>query len=173
MSHVQGPDIKRGERLEKLMMQYEKDLLHMCCVYLRDIALAQDAVQETFLKAYRALDGFREEASEKTWLMRIAINVCRDLRRSAWYRFVDRRVTLDSLPLPVSPPSEEHIALTTQIMKLPQKLMEAVLLYYYQNLNIREIARITGITPSAVSNRLVKARARLKDALEGGEGHGR
>jgi len=165
--------LAQDERFCRLVEEYQTSLLRMCYLHLQDLQEAEDAVQETFLKAYRSLNSFQGISSEKTWLMRIAINVCRDLRRSAWYRFVDRRVTLDSLPLPVSPPSEEHIALTTQIMKLPQKLMEAVLLYYYQNLNIREIARITGITPSAVSNRLVKARTRLKDALEGGEGHGR
>ena len=52
-----------------------------CFACLNDEALAEDAVQETFLKAYRALDRFRGDAEEKTWLLRIAINTCRDLRR--------------------------------------------------------------------------------------------
>ncbi len=171
METVQGPDMSREARLTVMVRQYEKDLLRMCCVYLRDITLAQDAVQDTFLKAYQAMASFRGEASEKTWLMTIAMNVCRDYRRSAWHRYVDRRVNLDSLPLPVSPPKAEHIDLTGQIMRLPRKHMEAVLLYYYQNLNIREIAQIMGVTPSAVSNRLVKARKLLGSALKGGERH--
>lgn len=54
---------------------YEIPIRRMCCIYLRDEQLAADAVQETFLKAYLALDKFRGEASEKTWLTRIAINV--------------------------------------------------------------------------------------------------
>ena len=72
MTPVQGPD--REERLNHMVLTYEKDLLRLCCVYLRDIELARDAVQETFLKAYRRMDQFEGKASEKTWLMRIVIN---------------------------------------------------------------------------------------------------
>ena len=171
MDQMPDPGRKRQDKLEQLITAYENDLLRMCCVYLRDLALAQDAVQDTFLKAYKALDRFRGESSEKTWLMRIAVTVCRDYRRSAWHRYVDRRVNLDLLPLPTAPPKTEHIALTTEIMRLPRKQMEAVLLYYYQNLNIREIAQVVGISPAAVSSRLIKARKLLHDALKGGEGH--
>ena len=72
MTPVQGPD--REERLNQMVLTYEKDLLRLCCAYLKDIDLARDAVQETFLKAYRRMDQFNGKASEKTWLMRIAIN---------------------------------------------------------------------------------------------------
>ena len=73
----------RAAWLEGAMARWEKSLLRMCYAYLGDMALSEDAVQETFLKAYRALDSFRGEAAEKTWLMRIAINTCKDMRRSA------------------------------------------------------------------------------------------
>ena len=62
--------------LERAMGQYEESLLRMCFACLGDAALAEDAVQETFLKAYRALDRFRGDAGEKTWLLRIAVNTC-------------------------------------------------------------------------------------------------
>lgn len=55
-------------------------------------------MQETFLKAYRSLDSFRSDSSEKTWLMKIAMNTCRDLRRFAYFRCTDRRFTPDMLP---------------------------------------------------------------------------
>lgn len=73
----------------------------MCCMYLRDMNMAEDAVQETFLKAYNALSSFRGDSSEKTWLYRIAVNVCNDMRRNAWYRFIDKRIDLDRLQIPV------------------------------------------------------------------------
>ena len=60
--------------LEEAMAQWEVPLLRTCYLILRDAALAEDAVQETFLKAWRAKDDYRREASEKTWLMRIAVN---------------------------------------------------------------------------------------------------
>ena len=91
---------------------------------------AGDAVQETFLKAYQAMDSLRVDGGEKAWLMRIAVNTCRDMRRSAWFRRIDRRVTPEDLPLASDAPGEENAELALAILRLPQKLREAVLLYY-------------------------------------------
>ena len=166
MTPVQGPD--REERLNQMVLTYEKDLLRLCCAYLRDVDLARDAVQESFLKAYRRMDQFEGKASEKTWLMRIAINTCKDMLRGSWFRHVDRNAVLEDLPLPVAPPSVEHIALTTAIMALPRKYLEVILLHCDQGLTIRETAQALGVTPPAVINRLKKARISLRIALEGG-----
>ena len=171
MGMIQAPNQTPADRLDQMVRQYEKELLRICCVYLRDRAAAEDAVQETFLKAFRSMDSFRGESSEKTWLIRIAVNCCRDYRRSAWYRYIDPRVSIDQLPvLSSAPPSEEHIALTVAIMKLKPKYMEAVLLYFYEGFSIREIAKMLDLTEAAVSARLRKAKQKLKDELEGGEG---
>ena len=67
MEVVMGPDSIRAARLTQLMQQHEKELLKLCCIYLRDVNMAEDAVQETFIKAYRAMDAFRSECSERTW----------------------------------------------------------------------------------------------------------
>ena len=160
---------EREAQLNTLMLRYEKDVLRLCCAILRDASLAQDAVQETFIKAYRKLDGFRGDSSEKTWLMHIAINTCRDMRRSAWFRFMDRRVSLEALPEPVAEPTREHELLTLAVMRLPRRELEAVLLRYDQGMQVREIAQALGISPSAVSQRLKHAHARLRRELEGGE----
>ena len=88
----------REAALTGLVERHRTALVRMCCLCLGDASLAEDAAQETFLKAYRALDSFRGECDEKTWLMRIAINTCRDMRRSRWTRHVDRRVTPEMLP---------------------------------------------------------------------------
>jgi RNA polymerase sigma-70 factor (ECF subfamily) len=173
MDVVQGPNNNREELLNHMVWQYEKDLLLICCAYLRDAALAQDAVQETLLRAYKSLSAFREDCSDKTWLMHIAMNVCKNFRRNTWYRFVDRRVSLEHLSIPSTPPSLEQISLATEIVKLPRKHMDVVLLYYYQDLNTKEIAQVLGITPAAISNRLIKARSRLRVALRGDDGNER
>ena len=70
----------------------------MCYLHLSDKSLAEDAVQETFLKAYRGLSTFRSESSVKTWLIQIAINTCKSMKRSAWWRYIDRRVTPEDIP---------------------------------------------------------------------------
>lgn len=180
MIAVQGPDRENAarpsvpnaqtaeERLNEMMLTHERAVLRLCLMYLHDADLAQDAVQETFLKAYRRLNGFRGEASEKTWLMRIAVNTCRDMTRGGWFRHVDKAVEIENLPLPVSPPSAEHIALTTAILQLPRKHREVVLLHCDQGLTVRETAQALGISAPAVTNRLKRARAELAAAL--GEG---
>lgn len=91
------------------------------------------------------------------------------MRRSAWYRYVDRRVSLDGLPEPVQPASQESVELTMCIMALPRREMEAVMLYYYQGMTLEEIAFALGITSPAVSARLKKGRERLRTMLKGGE----
>lgn len=152
----------KEQALVCMMERHEKELLRLCCVYLRDVNMAEDAVQETFLKAYRGMDAFRKESSEKTWLIRIAVNVCRDMRRNAWFRFVDRRVDLEKLQI-----SQNH-ALLLSVMELPRKQMEVILLYYYERMTQKEIAEMLGVSDVSVSKRLQKARQRLREEWEGG-----
>jgi len=161
-----GPDNKK--RLTALIDQYERDLLHLCCVYLRDISMAEDAVQETFIKAYQHMDAFRGESSEKTWLYKIAINTCRDIRRSRWLRIFDRSVDVDSLQIPVEGASVVSIALMQEIMRLPDKQREVIYLFYYKDMTLAEIGRLLGAPVSTVSDRLNRARNMLRKALKGG-----
>ena len=165
-------DIKRAqshdETLLRLMTEYEVPILRMCCVYLRDEQLAADAVQETFLKAYLALEGFRGESSEKTWLIRIAVNVCHSMRRTGWMRFIDRRVTLDKLPEPTINADYSLTELTLDVMRLPQKLLDVVLLHDYQGFTTREIGQMLGIPYQTVISRLKKAHTILQLELRGG-----
>lgn len=154
-----------------LMRLYEKDVLKVCFVYLQDMALAEDAAQETFLKAYRSLEKFRGNSSEKTWLMRIAINTCKDIRRGAWFRHTERGVSLEQLPEPSVPAKAESIHITLEVMRLPKKEREVVLLRYYQNMTQAEVADALGISAAAVAKRLKRAHEHLHFALEGGEEH--
>ena len=89
---------QRREWLEQAIARWEKPILHLCFAYLGDTALAEDAVQETFFRAWKHYERFRGEAEEKTWLTRIAMNHCRDLLKSAWFRNTDRSVPVDTLP---------------------------------------------------------------------------
>lgn len=168
MGTVKGPDSSRNEWLIRLIDQYQSVLLQMCYMYLHDRTQAEDAVQETFLKAYRSMDAFRNECSEKTWLVRIAVNTCRDMKRSAWFRRMDRRITPEdtafSAPEPIGDSDAE--ALAQAIVKLPAKDKEVILLYYYQDMTMREIAESLDMAVSSVSGRLKQACARLRKALE-------
>ena len=152
--------------LERLMTQYGTQLLRMCCLHLRDASLAEDAVQDTFVKAYRRLDDLRDESSERAWLMRIAINTCRDYLRTAWLRRIDRRVSLDMLPEASIDGTFPDQTVITEVMGLPPRLREAVLLRYYQGLKMKEMADALNISLSTVKQRLERANTILHSRLE-------
>lgn len=157
-----------AERIAHWIETYEKDLLRLCFLYLKDASLAQDAVQETFLKAYRHLSSFRGDCSPRTWLARIAVNVCRDLSRTSWFRIVKKSVTLEQVQ--ITQPDGMHEVrseLVAAIMRLPQPYKEVILLYYDENCTQEEIAHALHISTATVHRRLAKARALLKTTLKG------
>ena len=151
--------------LEGAVKAYGDQLLRLCFLYLHDRHLAEDAVQETFLRAYKAYVRFRGDSSEKTWLTRIAVNVCRDMLRTAWFRRLDRRITPEELAL--TAPAPEEPALAEAILRLPVRDREVILLRYYEQLTPEAIARVLHTPLNTVKSRLARAKKKLRQTLEG------
>ena len=168
METVKPPDSHPEIILERLIQENQVSLKRLCYLYLHDEDMAEDAVQETFLKMYQSLSDYRGEANERTYLTRIAINTCKDMLRSGWFRHIDRRVTVDALPRSEEIKDPYHCDIAVAVMNLPRKLREVIILYYYQGLNTLEIAETLNITQPAVTGRLKRARDRLKSVLKGG-----
>ena len=166
MEAVKVNDSCLEDMLERLILEHEVSLKRLCYFYLHDRVLAEDAVQETFLKAYRFLKDFRGEANERTYLTRIAINTCKDMLRTGWLRHMDRRVTPEELPARQET-DPYHREVAAAVMNLPWKLREVTLLYYYQGMTMPEIAEILHISQPAVTGRLKRAREHLKKELKG------
>ncbi len=165
----ENADFDREQKLEQLVDRYQTPLLHMCYLYLCDKSLAEDALQEIFLKIYRNMDRFRGECSEKTWVMKIAVNTCYSMNHSGWSRFFNRHVTPEMMPDETVQTDDEDKQLVSAVAGLPLKLRKVILLYYFQNLKVNEIAETLGISQSSVSGRLKRGRDRLKTMLEGRE----
>ena len=161
----------REQRLEQWVRQYGDLVLRTCFVYLSDSSQAEDAMQDTFLKAWKSMDQYehRNTSSEKAWLMRIAINICHDYHRSKWFRHVDRTKVLDALPIHSEMVLPEDRTLLIDILQLPEKQKQVVLLYFYHKLTLQEVSEILGISRSAVHLRLQKAQKTLKRILTGRE----
>lgn len=157
---------QRREWLNSLVTRWEKPLLRLCFAFLCDTALAEDAVQETFFKAWKGADRFRADSSEKTWLTRIAVNTCKDLQKSAWVRNTDRSVTPDLLPEGSVPFDERDDTVTRAVLSLPPKLKDVTLLHWYQGMTLDELTRVLRLPRSTVNYRLKKAKAMLKEQLE-------
>ena len=157
----------RERQLRLWIEEYRTTLLKICIMYLSDVQQAEDAVQETFFKAWKAIDKFegRNGSSEKTWLISIAINTCRSYRRTRWFRHVDTARTLETLPSSLASTQPDERDLFIDITRLPEKFKSVILLYYYQGLTQQEIADILGISRSLVAHRLGKALDMLKISL--------
>ena len=158
-------DLKR-EWLDEAITRWEKRMLRLCFAYLGDTVLAEDAVQETFFKAWKSYDRFRGEAEEKTWLTRIAVNTCKDLLKSAWARNTDRSVPIDTLPEGSEPFEERDDTVTRAVMSLAPKLKEVTLLHWYQGLTLEEMTKVLRLPRSTINYRLKKAKTILKNELE-------
>ena len=168
MDFVAVPDrvLDKEMELERLMAHYGSALLRMCYVYLKDVSLAEDAVQDSFLKAYKRLHTLKEEGNEQAWLMRIAINTCKDYLRTSWLRRVDRRVDIDTLPEAATDQDMPDATVINAVMKLPNKYKDVVMLRYYQGMKIADVASTLGITADAAKARLRRANDKLRQQLE-------
>ncbi|MBE5783055.1 MAG: sigma-70 family RNA polymerase sigma factor [Clostridiales bacterium] len=157
------------QRLERWMDEYGNAVLHTCFVCLSDVQLAEDATQDTFVKAWQGWGKFenRHAGAEKAWLLRIAINTCRDYRRGMWFRRVDLPGEMEKLPPALISVSPRERELFLDVLSLPEKHRQVILLHYYHNMTLREMGDVLGLTPSSVHSRLKKAEHMLRQGLEG------
>lgn len=149
----------------RMVNTYSHLLTGLCTIILRDVHLAQDVVQETFLRAWR--HGVLREDTAKAWLVRVAVNLCHDVHRSRWVRHIDRRVTPEDVDIPVLPQDNDVLL---QVKQLPLQEREVIVMHYWGNLSAAEMAEALHISRAAVYRRLDKAKHRLRIELEEKEG---
>lgn len=171
MNIASVPSEVQRERFEKWFTAYSDAVLRVCFLYLSDMTLAEDAMQDTFVKVWRKMDSFdgRFPYSEKAWIMRIAINTCKDYRRTNWFRRVDLAKAIEEIPTTIYGALDESIDMIIDVMRLPGNMKQAILLYHYQNLTLEEVAAILGVGKSTIHRWLQKAYALLRDDRKGGK----
>jgi RNA polymerase sigma-70 factor (ECF subfamily) len=170
---------------ESLVARSEGEIYRLARRMLGDSEEAQDAAQETFLRAFRALPSFRGEAAFRSWLIGIALNVCRNKRSSAAARARRLSVALveedpetgdpverdlaDPRPDPeaATQQAETRHALGLALGRLATEHREILLLREMEGLEYDEIAGALGCPLGTVKSRLCRARAALRVALEG------
>jgi RNA polymerase sigma-70 factor (ECF subfamily) len=137
---------------------------------------ARDVAQEAFLKAYRALDGFKREARFSSWLYQIATNLCRDrLRRRKTRATVSLEALEEAGPVMVEtrPSAHERLlehdlarAVRRAIQALPEEQREVVILKEYEELTFLEIAQALDVPVSTVKTRLYRGLGQLRLQLQ-------
>ncbi len=148
-----------GESLTRYIGLYHGTVYRLAYSYVRNTADAEDITQDAFLKLYKFRGEFRSDENCKAWLIRVTINLSKNLLRSAW---IVRRTEL-SEDIPCE--DEQDRSLIGYVMKLPEKYRVTIHLYYYEGYSVKEIADITGSSTSAVTTRLMRGRERLKEML--------
>jgi RNA polymerase sigma-70 factor (ECF subfamily) len=162
-----------GADIEALVHTYYDMLFRLTLSILNDVDEAEDAVQETFIAAVRAIDQFRGQSTIKTWLFTIAINKCRQQMRkrkrrqllvNAW------EAARSFIPQPDRPEEalvrmEMEKNLVQAVAELRDKHRLPIILRYTHNLTASEIARVLGISEGTVYSRLHYARRELRQTL--------
>jgi RNA polymerase sigma-70 factor (ECF subfamily) len=121
---------------------------------------AEDITQEIFLKLIEKPRTFESSEHEKAWLIRVAVNLCKDRLKMSWFR---KTVKLDECIYGTTPEKREILY---AVMKLPVKYRSIIFMFYYENYSIKEIAEIMGIKEGTVGSRLHRARNLLKNKLK-------
>jgi len=160
---------------EIIVERYGQRLYRSASVLCLNAEDARDAVQDTFLEAFKSLDSFRGDSGLYTWLYRILVRRISRLKSSRGakrFRMVgddDSRALdiADIAPEPAEAAERREIVtrLRALVADLPEKLRVALVMKYYENLTCVEIAEILGLSASRVRARISDARQRLKDAL--------
>ena len=172
INDLAGMDI--DEVFEQIMTEYGQDVLNLTYSYVKNIAVAEDLTQEIFVKCYLNLASFKQEASFRTWLWRIAINHCKDFLKSWHHRNVLLSTKADievearnNRVEDIVIEKDETNELEQAILALPLKYREPIYLFYYQDLSIKEIKEILGVRENTIKTRLRRAKVLLKNHLEG------
>jgi RNA polymerase sigma-70 factor (ECF subfamily) len=149
----------------ELVTRHQARVFRVCLGILGDSQEAEEASQDTFLRAFRALSQFRGDSAFSTWLTRIAINVSRTrLRRMRVRRFfsLDALREKGSFAEPVAPPDNPNSAALALLSALPESDREIILLKEVEGLDYKEIAAVLNLTVEGVRGRLKRARVRLR-----------
>lgn len=162
--------VNNAEKLEHMIDAYGDDVLRYAYLYLGDRGWAEDASQQVFLRVYQNMGDFRGEASIKTWILRITINTCKNIRKSKGYRKVLAECSLDALQSHTvfgNNLNPEDTDIWQEILKLPDAHRNVLVLKYYQDYTTEEIAKLLNLTQSAVRSRLSRAISKIRKNLEG------
>jgi RNA polymerase sigma-70 factor (ECF subfamily) len=158
-----------------LIERHQQHIFNLCYRMLRQFEEADDATQDTFLKAYRSLKQFRGDARLKTWLCQIARNECLNRLRHENMASLDQQLTTDysfqiadSMPSPLEliEQQETQSIVHEAINKLPHQYRLVITLFHLNGLSYEEISQVMEIPMGTVKTHIFRARELLKSKLQ-------
>ena len=153
-----------GLSYDQVLHRYADTVVGVCVMRLRNWADAEDCFQNTFIKLFQKSPDFRNENHLKAWLIRVAINECRNyIKRNR------RFVSLDDLEREPIVSQEDENDISWALMRLTPNYREVLYLYYCEQYKVAEIAGILGRNPNTVKTLLSRGREQLRKIYGGGE----
>ncbi len=155
-------EISKNEYIEYLVEKYADMVYRLALSRTRNKENSEDVFQEVFLRVSKRLPDFESEEHEKAWLIRVTINCSKNIINSKWNRIVDileQDLKQDEIKM-----DEVYY----DVLRLPQKYRTVIHLFYYENLQIKEISDILNTKETTVKTWLSRGRQKLKNILEGG-----
>ena len=153
-----------GADYEQLLDRYSTMLFRIAFARTQSRSDAEDIVQETWVRYFRAAPELESEEHRKAWLLRVCINCANSFLTSAWRR---HSAPLDETLPGGGSPESDRLDVLAAVRALPDKYRTVVHLFYYEELSVREIAEIVGAREAAVKTQLHRARQMLKEKLGG------
>jgi len=163
-------EVSRTAGFERLMRQYERLVLGTAMRLTGSVEDARDVSQEVFLKLYRNLDKVRAEAALSSWLYRVTVNACHDLRRrkrpESPVEDAGRLEWAGADPQQALSEAERRRALELSLRVLSEKERAALVLRDLEGLSTEEVARVLGSSEATVRSQIWKARVKVKGFVE-------
>lgn len=161
--------LKQGndELLKWMMDRYGNDVLRTASLLLKDSHLAEEVSQDVFLKAYRNIRQYKGTGTLRAWLLKITINRCREkMRLQSWRRLVFRdQLDMEKLHTSDLEDTASKLSMRGCIAQLPYKYREVIILHYYHEWAVKEIAHSLQESEGTVKSKLSRGRRLLRDIL--------
>lgn len=154
----------RKKYFSEMYDKHSKAVYGVCLLYLKNKEDAEEAVTETFIRLMEHTHKFENNNHEKAYLLKTAVNICKNLLKSAW----KKKVVHDEEVLMYMSTSEEETVME-EILHLPPKYRVVIYMHYYQGYKAQEISEIMDLSLSAVLSRMSRGREKLKDIILRGE----
>lgn len=160
----------RDRAFGALLPRYESKVYRLCCTLLRDRALAEDVAQESLIRVWQALDRYDGRAALSSWIYAITRNRCLSAleKRRAAGALAEVAEDMGSEPTTVEPvsPGGRTERLLDLVERLPERLRRPLVLYYYEERSVSEVALMLGCAQGTVKTALFRARAALGKSLK-------
>jgi len=154
------------EAFEGIVRRWQGRLIGLAWRFCRDRAAAEDMAQEAFLKAFRSLPTFRRESKFSTWLTAVALNTYRSRLRSDGPPLLSleptRAISVAPVALADLQEEERMEAVRRLVLTLPARYRDAIVVYYFEERDLAESARVLGIAEGTLKARLHRGRELLK-----------